>query len=214
MENLPVKSKAQIPTLLPKTLSLKPQICPSPKQIQFQPHALLAPMSLFFLSPRRAWKFVQAEKLTATQIFEKYVFLLAGIGPLAGALGYSLSGRLSPSHAIGFSLAAYGLNILFFFGATYFSYLLAPAFGGKMSIDDSAKLIVFSFMPFFLFLAFFLFPPISFLSLIGVYGIILFYRGIPVMSRLPQSQIMLFFILNAVVWIFFVEMMRCAVFGG
>ena len=207
--NLPSTEKRSTAVALP---SLKPQICPSPRRVNMRPGALAAPLKLLLIHPDQAWREIRKEQLSATAIFEKYVFLLAAIGPVSGGIGFTASGRMTAPHALGYAAAAYGLILLFFFGATYFCHLLAPAFGGKLSLDNSAKLVVYSFMPFFVFLAFFLFPPICFLSLCGVYGIFLFYRGVPLLSTIPLARQLLYFTINAVTWIYFVEMMRCSVF--
>lgn len=162
--------------------------------------------------PRDAWLMIRDEPMTATQIFERYVFLLAAIGPLSGALGFFLTGRITGSEAIASALSSYALVLMFFFGAVYLSHLAAPAFGGNLTLDHAAKLIVYSFMPFFVFLAFFLIPPLCFLSLIGVYGIVLFFRGVPILSTIPSDRQLLFIMVNAVAWIFFVEMVRCSIY--
>ncbi len=207
---LPLKNTVAKPgEILP---SLVPQICPSPLKINVNPVALMKPLSQMVFSPNTAWLTIRNEPLTATQIFEKYVFILSAIGPICGAIGYVQSDRLTFEEGLYLGFSAYGLILLFFFGATYLCHLLSPVFGGNLSMDYSAKLVVYSFMPFFVFLAFFLFPPISFLSLIGAYGIVLFYRGIPILSAVPYYNQLIYFTINSVVWIFFVEMIRCAVF--
>ena len=191
---------------------MTPQICPSLKKINFNPTTLGHPLTNLIARPDVAWLQIKSEPISATVIFERYVFLLAAIGPLCGAVGFTLAGRLTPGEGLILGMTGYGLILLFFFGATYLSHLLAPVFGGELSLDNAAKLIVYSFMPFFVFLGFFLFPPICFLSLVGVYGIVLFFRGIPILTTIPGSKQLLYFSINAVAWIFFVEMMRCSVF--
>ena len=204
------------PRNLPSTNlpALAPQIRPALKQINLNPTKLHHPLTALLSRSDAAWLRLRDEPISATVLFERYVFLLAAIGPLCGTIGYTFTGQLPPATALFYGLCGYGLILLFFFGATYFAHLLAPLFGGHLTLDNAAKLIVYSFMPFFVFLAFFLFPPICFLSLIGVYGIVLFYRGIPILSNIPASKQILFFTINATAWIFFVEMMRCSVFLG
>ena len=196
----------------PELPSLRPQICPSPREINLNPAVFARPLLLLALRPREAWLIIRDEPLTATQIFERYVFLLAAIGPISGSVGFYMTGRLTGSEALATAASSYALVLMFFFGAVYLAHLAAPAFAGSLSLDRAAKLIVYSFMPFFVFLAFFLIPPLCFLSLIGVYGIVLFFRGIPIMSTIPGSRQLLFIMVNAVTWIFFVEMVRCSIY--
>ena len=207
--------RKELRTLTPPNLpALAPQIRPALSRINLNPTELRHPLVALFTHSETAWLRIRDEPLSATTIFERYVFLLAAIGPLCGTVGFTLTGALAPATALFYGFSSYGLILLFFFGATYLAHLLAPVFGGRLTLDSAAKLIVYSFMPFFVSLAFFLFPPICFLSLIGVYGIVLFFRGVPILSGIPASKQILFLTINAVAWLFFVEMMRCSVFAG
>ena len=209
-----LKSKQQDDFSPAKLPALLPQIRPSIARANLNPLELRGPMAALVSRSDSAWLKIRDEPLSATVIFERYVFLLAAIGPLSGAIGFTVTGRLSVIEGLFYGLSGYGLILLFFFGATYLAHHLAPVFGGELSLDRAAKLIVYSFMPFFISLGFFLFPPICFLSLVGTYGIVLFCRGIPVLSSVPYGKQTFYFVVNAVAWIFFVEMMRCSVFAG
>lgn len=205
----------RLPTLRQKNTGLAEQLpaLPSPKRAQLNPAALRKPLVSLVTNPDGTWLAIRDESVSAVALFERYIFLLAAIPAVSGTFGFTAFGYVSIPAGIGYGIVGYILCLAFLYGATYLAHLVAPMFDGSLSLDNSAKLIVYSFMPFFVSGLFLACPPLSFLSLAGLYAIILFFRGVPVLSGVPLPKQFTFFTLNAVCWILYAELMRWSLFG-
>lgn len=197
---------------LPSPIPASNPLLPSPRSANLNPASLADPLRQFITDPDRAWLAVRDERITAARLFERYVFLLAAIPPVSGTIGFSAFGHASLPEAVCYGLAAYVLNLIFLYGATYMAFLISPMFDGKLGLDESAKLVVYSFMPFFIAGFFFICPPVSFLALAGLYGLVLFYKGVPVVTGIPPRKQLTYFALNIVSWLVFAEIMRMSIF--
>ena len=66
--------------------------------------------------------------------------------------------------------------------------LLAPRFEGQKNFDNAVKLSVYSYTPLWLAGIFLLIPGLSFLLILGVYGLYLLWTGLPMLMHVPDEQ--------------------------
>ena len=149
------------------------------------------------LDPAGAWLGMEKDIGDPAYLLSRYVAVLALIPALSSFVGATLIGVVAPSGAI---LRADPFDGLF---GAIFSYatscaivlllgliisLLAPLFGGRRDFESAFKLAVYSFTPLWLAGLFFVLPGLRFLLLTGVYGIYLFWLGVPRLTKVPEAQ--------------------------
>src|SRR4029453_335955 len=67
---------------------------------------------------------------------------------------------------------------------------LAPTFGAQKNFPNALKLTVYSYTPVWLAGIFLLIPGLNFLVILGLYGIYLLWRGLPVLRRAPDHRVL------------------------
>ncbi|OAG28635.1 Yip1 family protein [Thermodesulfatator autotrophicus] len=156
---------------------------------------LLSRAKKIILSPREEWQVISQEDLTLTDLYLNYalIFILAVF--IASSLGLVLFSPfpMGPGLLVRqliLSLLA-GLGSLFIMA--YIVDFLAVRFGGEADLLASHKLVVFSSTPGWVGGLLSIFPPASIIGLIfGLYGIYIFYLGVPVIKKVPQEKAVLF----------------------
>jgi hypothetical protein len=149
------------------------------------------------LDPAAAWLGMEKDIGDPAYLLSRYVAVLALIPALSSFVGATLIGVVAPSGA---TLRADLFGGLF---GAIFSYaascaivlllgliisLLAPLFGGRRDFESAFKLAVYSFTPLWLAGLFLVLPGLRFLLLTGVYGIYLFWLGVPRLTKVPEAQ--------------------------
>jgi hypothetical protein len=149
------------------------------------------------VDPAAAWLGIEKEIGDPAYLLSRYVAVLALIPALSSFVGATLIGVVALSGA---TLRADLFDGLF---GAIFSYatscvivlllgliidLLAPLFGGRRDFEEAFKLAVYSFTPLWLAGIFLLLPGLRFLLLTGVYGIYLFWLGMPRLTKVPEGQ--------------------------
>ena len=66
--------------------------------------------------------------------------------------------------------------------------VLAPRFGGRKNFGNALKLSVYSHTPLWLAGIFLLIPGMNFLLILGVYGLYLFWIGLPLLMQVPDDK--------------------------
>ena len=124
------------------------------------------------LTPEAEWPVIGQEKRSAYGLFVPYVAVLAAIPEVAHFIGQSLIGGYRP---IGAGLLRALVVYLASFAIVYLVAVVidvsAARFGGKKSFSNALKLSVYAHTPLWLAGIFLLIPGLSFLLILGVYGI-------------------------------------------
>ena len=130
------------------------------------------------LTPQTEWQVIAREPGDTAALFTRYVALLALIPALAGFIGSSLIGRYTPILAalIG-AIFHYVLTFVVVYVVALVVDALAPTFGAKKNFPNALKLTVYSYTPAWLAGVFLLIPGLSFLTLLGLYGLYLMWLG-------------------------------------
>jgi hypothetical protein len=177
------------------------------------------------MRPKAEWAVIDAEPSTIGGIYASYVAILAAIGPIASAIGQLVFGwrflgivyRPSPAHVIIQAVIQYVLSLAMVYVIALIIEALAPTFGGTK--DRLAAFKVAAYAPTAAWLAgiFGIIPNLSFLAIIGIYSLYLYYTGIPVLMKVPTDKAIgyvLAIIVAAIVLYIIVGMVTAALVGA
>jgi hypothetical protein len=149
------------------------------------------------VDPAAAWLGIEKDFGDPAYLLSRYVAVLALVPALSSFVGATLIGAVVPSGAVVRADLIDGLfGAIFSFAAScaivlllgLITDLLAPLFGGRRDFECAFKLAVYSFTPLWLAGIFLLLPGLRFLLLTGVYGIYLFWLGMPRLTKVPEQQ--------------------------
>jgi hypothetical protein len=133
---------------------------------------LLARVKAILVAPQTEWLAIAREPGEPVALFVRYVAILAAIPALARFIGSSLIGGYTP---VLFGLVGAIVSYLLTFGIVYavaaIIEWLAPKFGGRRDFQNAFKLSVYSYTPVWLAGVFLLIPGLSFLTVLGLYGL-------------------------------------------
>ena len=168
---------------------------------------LVERVKAILLTPKTEWPVIEREPGDVASLFTGYVAILAAIPAIAGFIGTSIIGISTPigtirvgilwglvSAIIGYLLAFVGVYVL-----ALIIDALAPTFGGNKSSANALKLAVYAATPSWLAGIFMIIPALSFLSILGLYSLYLFYVGLPVLMKNPPEKSLVYTIAVIVV---------------
>lgn len=141
------------------------------------------------LTPQKAWPAIAQDASRPWTLLGSYVAVLAAIPEVANFIGESLIGGFQPvlkglTRAIVVYAAAFVIVCLI----AFIIDTLAPRYGGRKSFSRALKLAVYAHTPLWLAGIFLLIPGLSFLLILGVYGVYLLWTGLPVLMEVPSSR--------------------------
>ncbi|MFH1541895.1 MAG: Yip1 family protein [bacterium] len=159
------------------------------------------------INPRVTWQIIRDEETTVKELFINYAAPLALIPALASMISMTLIGLRLPAEKVirvSFfdSLLANGGQYLFtltaVYAASWIITKLAPVFKSKVDRTMAAKLCIYSMTPSWLVGIFTLVPGLGLLTILGSYGIYLFFLGLPVLLETPDNKVLLYSIASLV----------------
>ena len=140
-------------------------------------------------TPRSEWKVIEQEPKTPSDLFIDYVAILAAIPEVARFIGQSFIGDYAPIvPSLVRMVVVYLLTFVMVYIIACVINVLAPRFGGRKNFDNALKLSVYSHTPLWLAGIFLLIPGLNFLLILGVYGLYLFWIGLPLLMRVPDDK--------------------------
>jgi hypothetical protein len=149
---------------------------------------LLLRVRAMMLTPRAEWPAVASESNETIAL--RYIAMLALIPTLARLVGGWLIGGYTPFvPALVGAVIGYALNFVSVFAVALAIDLLAPKFDAARNYSHAFRLAAYSFTPVWLAGIVLLVPGMSFLALLGLYGIYLLWTGLPVLMRAPAKTI-------------------------
>jgi hypothetical protein len=151
---------------------------------------LIERVKAILLTPRTEWPVIERERATMSDLFIKYVAILAAIPEVAHIIGQSLVGatRVSIGALLLRAVIAYAVTLAMVYIIAGVIDLLAPRFGGKKNFPNALKLSVYSHTPLWLAGIFLLIPGLNFLLILGVYGLYLLWIGLPMLMQTPNER--------------------------
>lgn len=180
------------------------------------------------ITPKTEWEVIKNEQTSVSDLFTKYVLILALIPAVAGFIGQSLVGiSLGPFGSYKMPVGRGLLYLVLYYamtvGAVYLLAFivdaLAPSFGAKKDMLASLKVVVYSYTAAWVAGIFQIVPLLGFLGIIGgLYGLFLLYLGLKIVKETPQDKLVGYFIVVIIVSIvvyFVIGMIVGAIaFGG
>jgi hypothetical protein len=168
--------------------------------------SLVARAKQMILSPVAGWRSIGEEKSTVSTLLLRYVLPMALIPASASFIGYGFVGvdgllfRVSGLYwgavmAINSLITSVAVYLL----GTYIVDRMAPGFGAIREPGRSAQLVAYSSTPAWVAGIFYAVPSLQEGVVLGLYGVYLFYLGIPVLKRTPDDQRVAFTISSAIV---------------
>jgi len=150
---------------------------------------LVARAKAMLLTPQTEWKVIVGEAGGLSVLFPRYVAVLALIPALAHFIGSSLIGGYTPIIAglVG-ALVGYVLTFLVVYVVALLIDMLAPTFNGQKNFSNALKLAVYSYTPVWIAGIFLLIPGLSFLAVLGLYGLYVLWSGLPMLMRAPPNR--------------------------
>ncbi|HXY57004.1 MAG TPA: Yip1 family protein [Methylocystis sp.] len=148
------------------------------------------------MSPEDEWAVIESEGKTVPQVYREYVLLLALIPPFAGFLGGYLFGFGHATGLAGLSLQSgllraalqYALSLPLLYVVAFVLSSLAPHFDGRSDDTRALTLAAYSYTPAWLAAVFGLAPGLRWLDVLGFYGVLVFYHGLPRMLKVPKEN--------------------------
>jgi hypothetical protein len=147
---------------------------------------------LLFIQPEQTWKSIATEEPGPKQLFLSLLLPLLLLMAICNFTGYQLFDQ-NPSQHINMHLFSASATFLFSILSIYISTLLVSKFAQS---DDKTKrfnsaftLIGYSFVPGILFNSLaFLFPTISYLTILSLFSFYILYKGISPMLFIPDDK--------------------------
>jgi hypothetical protein len=148
------------------------------------------------LTPDKEWAVIDAEPATVPSLFQGYILILAAIGPIAtflhgvlfgyGALGFSYHPSFFSS-LVG-AVVSYGLALVGAYVVALVIDFLTPNFGGQKNPVQALKVVAYGSTAAWLAGSFGLIPGLGVLGLLGLYSLFLYYKGLPLLMRVPAEK--------------------------
>ena len=149
------------------------------------------------VSPKTEWPIIAGEPGDVSYLFSNYVAILAAIPAVCGFIGKLLIG-LPPVGALIAAVIGYLLTFVSIYIVAWIVNLLAPTFASQKDFPSALKVTVYSYTPSWLAGVFLLIPGLSFLTILGLYGLYLLYLGLPPVMKTPPEKAMVYTIVIVV----------------
>lgn len=169
---------------------------PSPPSPHAASNPLIERAKRIILEPKAEWPRIDAEPASVQGIVNHYVLPLAAIGPIAALIGGLVFGygafgiiyRPSITMLVISAVLSYVLTVLGTWVVALVIDAKAPTFGGTKNPVQAMKVAAYSATAGWLAGIFQLVPNLSFLTVLGVYGIYLLWIGLPMLMRVPAEK--------------------------
>ena len=158
------------------------------------------------LQPKQEWPKIAEETTDIKTLYTSYIVILAAIPAVATFIGFTFIGtmgiRFSMGYGLSLMISSYVLSLLGIFVAALVIDALAPSFASQKNLTQALKLCAYSYTAYWVASILMVIPMLAILVLIaGLYGVYLFYLGLPVMMKTPQDKVVPYMIVAIVVLI-------------
>ncbi len=161
---------------------------------------LLQRVKNILLTPRTEWPVIEREFTEPAFLFVRYVAILALIPALAGFIGQSLVGvtvsvgtfREPIVSGLANAAISYLLSFVIVYVVAMAADLLAQSFGGRRNSLQALKLSVYAHTPVWLSGVFLVMPGLRFLTVLGLYSLVLVWMGATPVMDVPRKRAPLF----------------------
>jgi len=195
---------------------------PNPYANPQNPNNLIERVQAILLKPTPTWDVIEGETPTVQSLYTSYIMPLAAIGPVASAFGgvvfgvgaFGISYHTPILMAIVGAVIGYVLSLVMIYVVALVIDGLAPSFNGQKNFIQALKLAAYASTAGWVAAVFGLVPMLGALAILGaLYGIYLFYLGLPKLMKCPADKTVVYMIVVAVVYIVLAAVIG-AVAGG
>jgi hypothetical protein len=180
-----------------------------PSTIDVNVPALQERITKLLKDPKAEWPVIAAEQTTVEHLYKSYIGPLAAIPAIAGFIGGSIIGYSAPfigtyrtPFVRGFvaMIVTFALMLVGVYVSAFIINKLAPTFESTPNELQALKLTGYAATPSFLGGIFNIIPMLAVLGIFpALYGIYLFYLGLPVMMKTPEGKVIPYMIVAAIV---------------
>lgn len=159
--------------------------------------------------PKSEWPVIAAEATTTEKLYSSYIAPLAAIPVIANFIGSSIIGISLPfigTYRVGIirglvsAFVTYVISLVLVYVAAMIIDKLAPKFDSIPNQIQALKLVAYSYTASWVAGVFMVIPLLSPLAILGgLYSIYLFYIGLPVMMKTPESKVVPYMVVSALV---------------
>lgn len=159
------------------------------------------------ITPKPTWVHLKNEELPEKEITRNYLIYLAAVPAVAGFLGKAIIGQNVPFfgqyrvpffNGLLWAVLIWLLSIALIYVNAWLVNTLAERFSGQKNQNAAFKLVAFSFFPFLLAGVFNIVPGLSGLYILGLYGVYLFFLGVPILMQCPEEKALPYTILSVI----------------
>lgn len=159
------------------------------------------------LQPKAEWEVIKNETHSVKELYLNYAVLLAAIPAVASFLGFVTIGistgfgnfTLPFGTSFKYAVLTYIFSLASAYLVAFIVDILAPNFGSEKNMEDSLKVVIFSYTASWVGGIFLLIPSLSFLSsLAGIYSLVLLYIGMQKIKNVPQDKIAAYFVITLI----------------
>jgi uncharacterized membrane protein len=159
--------------------------------------------------PTQEWPVIASESTDVAALYKEYIIPLAAIPAICGFLGMTLIGVTMPLvgqlrtpivSGLAGLIVGYVLSLVGMFLAAFIVDKLAPSFQSSGGIVQALKMVAFSSTPSWVAGVLQLVPLLGALALLAaLYGVYLFYVGLPSVMKTPPDKVIPYMVVSMVV---------------
>lgn len=142
------------------------------------------------LTPKPEWDVIAGETQSLQTVIMSYIVPLSLIGAVATFIGYAFFWAFADIQwGLLYAISVLVTNIVSVLVATFVVDALAPSFGSEKNINRSAQLVAYCYTPALVGAMLNIIPVIAVIgSLLGLYGIYIWYLGLGPMKKTPEDK--------------------------
>jgi hypothetical protein len=170
-------------------------------------------------TPKTEWPVIEAESTDVAKLYTGYIAILAAIPAVASFLGSTmiglpLIGRTPMTYAFVTMVLTYAASLATVYISALIIDKLAPSFDSTPNFIQALKLVAYSLTAGWVAGVLNIIPMLGILTVLAaLYGIYLFYLGLPVMMKTPEAKVIIYMVVSAVV-IFVVTVILMVIVGA
>lgn len=159
--------------------------------------------------PKQEWPVIASESTDVASLYKTYIAPLSAIPVLCGFLGMTVIGVTVPfmgtfrtpiSSGVSGLVVGYVLSLLGTYLAAFIVDKLAPSFQSSGGIVQALKMVAFASTASWVAGVLRIVPALSVLTLLAaLYGVYLFYLGLPFVMKTPADKVIPYMIVSAIV---------------
>jgi uncharacterized membrane protein len=159
--------------------------------------------------PAQEWPVIASESTDVAALYKEYIMPLAAIPAICGFLGMTFIGvsvpfmgqiRTPMASGLAGLIVGYVLALVGIFLAAFIVDKLAPSFQSSGGIVQALKMVAFASTPTWVAGVLQLVPMLGALTLLAaLYGVYLFYLGLPSVMKTPPDKVIPYMVVSAIV---------------